>query len=65
MIDKPFLESELKRLGDQYNAAQKQSFDLASGMQQLLGAIQMLQMLVKKAEDVTAGDINPAVASED
>ena len=61
MIDKPFLEQELKRLLDVHaqtiNAA-NQKFTRA---QQIDGAIQMVQGLLKKAEDEAAGEQSPAV----
>lgn len=66
MIDKGFLESELKRLNDQFAAAQKQAFDIGSFLQQLSGAIQMTQGLLKKAESEAAGASAPvAPPSED
>lgn len=54
MIDKDFLESELKRLNDQFASAQKQAFDLGAFLQQLSGAIQMTQGLLKKVVSESA-----------
>ena len=65
MIDKPFLENELKRLGDQYQTVQKQAFDLANLLQQLLGAMQVLQGLLKKAESDAGAPAPAAPPSED
>lgn len=65
MIDKPFIENELKRLGDQYQTVQKQAFDLANLLQQLLGAMQVLQGLLKKAESDAGASAPAAPPSED
>lgn len=59
MINKDFLESELKRLNDQFVAAQKQAFDLGAFLQQLNGAIQMTQGLLRKVENEASAAVSP------
>ena len=64
MIDKAFLEGEIKRLSEQLQNAQNQSFTLARGMEQLSGAIQMLQALLQKVSVEAGGDSTPPASSE-
>jgi hypothetical protein len=66
MIDKPFLENELKRLGDHYQTVQKQAYDLANLLQQFLGAMQVLRGLLGKVEtDAPVIDVTGAVSSSE
>ena len=61
MIDKPYLEQELKRLVDLHAQTIRAANQRFTEAQQIDGAIQMVQGLLKKAEDDAAGASAPAV----